>query len=397
MVSDTNKAIVALIEATNIDSLIRENSNKLSIEDICERFGLDIKNDKRNKFFWNTNLTNSVLINEDLLNWAGYAGGYKHQNLNITKLLKRNKQIEFGQIKDEHNPRKRYYVVNTLDFDSLLMQMRTKKAIEIRELFSIIKHVFLKYTEYERNYELRLKELWNYEYHKISEQNNQIMCRINEFKNALTLEREKFSAERKFTLERARRAEEARQRAETECRSALRREANVQHSHQALQRMVTHMEEKIVYTKSVLVHNVAPLLSPKPINNKKIRSLGLYRIDLSSWYMIRRQEESYRDGERNLLEKYPGTILVRKWTNVPHAIDVANTLKTKFKTIKSIRGNILKSDSITDNHLVNAIEESLNDNEFNFSSLSCACRKSFVHKHSTHAVVCVRVHHGAKT
>ncbi|CAH0717180.1 unnamed protein product, partial [Brenthis ino] len=45
---------------------------KLSYGEVCEKFGIDINNDRRNAFFWNMMLDKKIIINEELLSWCGY-------------------------------------------------------------------------------------------------------------------------------------------------------------------------------------------------------------------------------------------------------------------------------------------------------------------------------------
>ena len=88
-----------------------------------------------------------------------YTGKYKNQKSRITKWLKKNDYIEYYEVQDEDNAQKKYYVLNGIDFASFLMQMRTPKAIELRELYAIMKEIVMKYSQYEKLYEERLKEL----------------------------------------------------------------------------------------------------------------------------------------------------------------------------------------------------------------------------------------------
>lgn len=101
--------------------------------------------------------------------------------------------------------------------------MRTKKAIEIRELFSLIKFVMLKYTEYEKRYEKFMKEM----IHK---------------------EKGSFNGSKSGNFKRCEKLNG----------NGTRR--------------------TLVYTKQALIYNVAPLVVPKPINVNKIHNGILFAV-----------------------------------------------------------------------------------------------------------------------
>lgn len=104
--------------------------------EVCMEYGVDVENDKRNRFLWNFNLQKQLIVNNDLLEWCGYSGVFKHMKSGFKKLLKKNKHISYTEIPDPTITKKKYVVLNSSDFVSLLIQMRNTKAKEIHEMLT---------------------------------------------------------------------------------------------------------------------------------------------------------------------------------------------------------------------------------------------------------------------
>ncbi|CAH2109114.1 unnamed protein product [Euphydryas editha] len=186
---------------------------KLSYSEVCRKFGIDIENDRRNAFFWNMMLDNMLVVNDDLLSWCGYSGEYKTMKNHFLSLFKKNPQFLYDEIEDTECRRKRYIVMDTMDFESLLMQMRSRKAQEIRELYSLLKYISMQYVKYEKYYEEHRDEI-------ISQQNNQLTQSVHELKDLVL--QVKFNADREIekTEEKRRKAEKRHSTVSTSCGSA---------------------------------------------------------------------------------------------------------------------------------------------------------------------------------
>lgn len=149
----TRTAIQVKRKAIEREIVLPVTSVKLSYSEVCEKFGIDIDGDKRNAFFWNMTMDKKLKVTEDLLSWCGYSGEYKTMKTNFLSLVKKNPQITYDEIKDSVVTKKRYVVLDPLDFESLLMQMRSPKAAEVRELYSYLKHISVQYMKYEKKFE----------------------------------------------------------------------------------------------------------------------------------------------------------------------------------------------------------------------------------------------------
>ena len=312
------------------------NIVKITVNEVCARFGVDIDNDRRNRFFWKIQLDKKVIVNEELLNWLGYSGSrYYLKKTLITKLLAKNPHIQYEEITDEKDCRKKYYVLDAIDFEGIMMQMRTEKVRELRELFSLMKMIVVKYCEYEKFYEKHSAEL-------LRQQNYQLIGSVNELKSLVLTVKEDGD-------ERERRAEEERRKAEEERTRAEERERRAE---ERSRRLSTQIENNI----KRLRRDIAPNVVPAPINPSKVHRLGLYRTALDGeWYLMRRQREAWRDAERRLYNR--SMIQVRVWDNVSHAVDVGNTLKRRCRRLTwYARGNIIR---VPEEHRAEIREETI--------------------------------------
>jgi hypothetical protein len=84
---------------------------KITVNEVCSKFGIDIDNDRKNEFFWNVQLDKKVVVTEELLDWLRYSSEkYEAKKYAVTNLLKKNLYIEYYKIADGNNRRKKYYL-----------------------------------------------------------------------------------------------------------------------------------------------------------------------------------------------------------------------------------------------------------------------------------------------
>lgn len=275
---------------------------KLSYSEVCLKYGVDIENDRKNAFFWNMSMGDRVIVNDDLLSWCGYSGQYKNQKNNFTQLVKKNPQITYTEIKDEQNPRKSFIVLDTLAFESLLMQMRSPKAREIRELYYYFRHISTQYIKYEKYYEKHLNEI--------------------------------IMGQNKLLVDYA-------QRADARDEEAKKIENEILNK---LDDIKTDLSVKVV---DRLRDEVSPLVAPESINSKKERCLALINtVPGYEWYIVRRQRETFNSSVVKILKKYEKEkpTVVKRWYKISHSVDVGNALKNRLRNLHWLaRGNILSA------------------------------------------------------
>lgn len=275
---------------------------KLSYSEVCLKYGVDIENDRKNAFFWNMSMGDRVIVNDDLLSWCGYSGQYKNQKNNFTQLVKKNPQITYTEIKDEQNPRKSFIVLDTLAFESLLMQMRSPKAREIRELYYYFRHISTQYIKYEKYYEKHLNEI--------------------------------IMGQNKLLVDYA-------QRADARDEEAKKIENEILNK---LDDIKTDLSVKVV---DRLRDEVSPLVAPESINSKKERCLALINtVPGYEWYIVRRQRETFNSSVAKILKKYEKEkpTVVKRWYKISHSVDVGNALKNRLRNLHWLaRGNILSA------------------------------------------------------
>lgn len=295
-------------------------------------FGVDIVNDIRDKIFWNITNDKKVLIDNQMFEYLGYCGSYHQKKQSLTKLLKKphNNYIPFEEITDEHDPRKKYYVLQGKYFDDIIMQMRTSKVAELRQLFSLLKNILVKQCEYETLYGRHIQS-----------QNNVLLRSVDELKSLVVTVKTSAEEERQRAEERERSAHRERQCAEEERRRAEERNKS--------------MKQQMKRNESVLTNIIAPRMAPLPIGKNKTRKLGLYKTSVcGEWYLMRRQQEGWREAERKLFTR--NMVAVQTWDNVPHAVDIGNLVKKHYRQFNWFaRGNHIRSAEM--GSLPNANEE----------------------------------------
>lgn len=150
-------SLIKFIQNKEIGAWVDITQTKLTLAIFCLKFNIDIENDRINKLFWHIGITHKVIINDEILTYMGYSGNFSVKNLKFRRLLhKKNINIEYEEVSDILYPRRKYVILDEIDFEFLLSQMRTSKASKLRNLFSLMKMSTTKYCEYEKLYSDRL-------------------------------------------------------------------------------------------------------------------------------------------------------------------------------------------------------------------------------------------------
>ena len=108
----------------------------------------------------------------------------------------------------------------------------------------------------------------------------------------------------------------------------------------------------------ILSNVIAPKMSPDPINEKKTRCIGLYKTPVrGEWYVMRRQQDEWQTAERQLIEQRQ-MVLVQKWTNVSHAVDIVNDLKQHYRDQNwTASGNYIRCENLSDDNVAKLVSE----------------------------------------
>lgn len=258
-----------------------------------------------------------VLINDEILDFLGYVGQtYKNKKNSITKLLKKNSEVRYEEVPDERDPRKKYYVLNSIDFEALIMQMRTEKVVELRHMYSRMKFVISRYTEYEKYYAQQQREL-------LQMQNTQLINSVIELKELILSikysadeERRLADDERSQTILREHLAQQERQRAEEERQRAEERELEARRRNEVMKGMM----QINVY----VLRKIAP-----NVNQGKVLVSGLYATLVpNEYYTTCRQLDGYRDAERRLVQR--GMRCIEHFRGISTSVDVIGAFKETF-------------------------------------------------------------------
>lgn len=192
-----------------------ENSNvqlwsqfpqKLTLDQVCSKFGIDIINNRYNAVFWQiiTSSSEKVVITDDILQCINYSGStYAKRKKNFTQYLRNNPNIRYEEISNcsskcsgdsneqqQQDHRHKSLVLSKLDFENIIMQINTRhqqqqQPLQLylhqrsqqqqhqqqqssqgqqnchwKHLYIILKYIHSKYTEYEICYEQNITKLY---------------------------------------------------------------------------------------------------------------------------------------------------------------------------------------------------------------------------------------------
>lgn len=118
------------------------------LNEICTKFDLDISNNRRIELFMEIVATNKVIVNEEMLDSLGYSGQYSEKEDAFARLLLENPKIKYHVILDVKDRNHKNYILNGIDFESLIMRLGTPKALELLLLISLIKSSSLTYYKH---------------------------------------------------------------------------------------------------------------------------------------------------------------------------------------------------------------------------------------------------------
>lgn len=337
---------------------------KLTYTEVCKKYGIDITNDRRNAFFWNLLSNSKIVINEDVLTWCGYSGEYRNMKTSFAHLLRKNSHILYNEIRDEKNDRKSYYVLESLDFETLLMQMRSRKAQEIRELFTYLKHISTQYIKYEKYYKEYQNQLIRGENSQLVKYNIELVQSVNELKDLVLQVKDNAAKDAEAAKERAEIKEKLAEKNKNEMSNKLDIMTN------KIDDIRTNVSVKVV---DRLRQEVSPLVAPEPVNSNKERCLALINtVPGYEWYIVRRQRETFNRAIGKILKKYDKErpTVVKRWYKISHSVDVGNSLKNRLRNLRWLaRGNILRAidqndggPTYSNETLVREIEDILENN-----------------------------------
>lgn len=295
MAASTNGLSIRDADVTKWSS----GSTKISMIEVCNRYGIDVINDHRNRFFWNIHQSKNVLMTEELLDWLGFTGKhYGEKKAAIAHLLSHNPYIEYTEVADVKDSGKRHYVFAANDFETLMMLARTDKISELRELFSTLKEIMVKYCHYEIWYEsqadLREKTLF---------------AKIDELKQLLLEQRQPTPSSRD---------------SETAVEPSAEKQITVKQQCDEYADKVSAMLRSIGSERE----------RDRDRERRDQQRLGLFRTsnqDAPEWYVARRQTDSWRETECKLERR--GMRLVRYWDDVPRSVDIGSILKRRVKQL----------------------------------------------------------------
>lgn len=282
-----------------IDLLIQQCVYKLSEEQFCGMHGIDIESDQRNRLFWDMVKNNVILVDEYVCLSIGVS---MKMFLEMLK-SQHNIHITYEHVEDLLDLNKHYYSMDSVDFESVLLQVHNEKSQEIRCILFAAKRIYFHFLRYEKLFS--------------ENQNNVLVSHNNHLKTIFA----------------------------EECKVWSERENAVQFKLQQAHQQIDH-------NIRVLRNDVVPMIEPHPINARKVRQLGLYQTTSSrEWYIMCRQRCGWNIGQRKLKK---GMTLIKKWDNLVGSRCILGEIKKFYE----MRGNYIqvKIDLHDPSCLINVID-----------------------------------------
>lgn len=284
----------------------------LTVIEVCHLMGIDLLQKNRNNLFWELTIDSRVILEEKLLDFLEFNVGlnYYKRKEGITKLLRlpENEHIQTEEVSDPDDLRKKYYVISGLDFNMLLMQMRTNKTRELCRLMVLMKSALIKQSEYEQLYSQYNASWRNY----TDVQLEMCLDEIRKCRQAKAiLYHRKFITNERFQ------------------------------NHQRIKHQMQHQ----------LLRSRKRQLDQRP------PALGLYRTNnAGEWYLMRRKMEYWNNAERKVLKR--GMEKIFCWFNTDHTTNVMASLCNRFDQYDwTIYGNYIRSSEFATKHGENADEQ----------------------------------------
>lgn len=305
--------IVSDVSISPILNHLERTNTKLSVEEVFFMYGINIKNDVRNKFFWDVQFNKDVTITEEVLDWIGYSGSdYQAKKRTFRRLFQHKCDEELLTIVDQENPTKTYYVLPRKDFEMLIMQMRTPKAQEIRELYLKIKEIILLYMAYE------------------SHCNSVVILRQQQQLTAAT-----DAPNVVYDLSEIK----------TYIKNSYASLNNVVHIVRKMDYLVENNRDMLHQMQQQVNTLVFASLQQqqateraggrrkKTTSTSNNNTLVMYRLGEGKWYFICRRSDGFYEAERLFFKLNPDAITLSRWSNVPPGIKYGNFLEKTYNNL----------------------------------------------------------------
>lgn len=325
-------------------------NKKIPYEAFMEFLQINVE-DPRYKFFWNLKPSDTIVIDETLLEWMGYTGDKIYSKSNFRKLLDRN-NIKFQKIYNNEKFKQQYIIVMKYeDFDDALLHGTTQKCRELKSLYRKTKELTTFYRKYCKSYKLmKENKMLKIEKSSMIQVQRQLLSKQSEL---LDQQSELITIVKKGRNESKKREEESKKRDE-EILSGVNKLVKIaQHSTASIKRTREEMQEQVV-----------PCTMPKLPCLEKENIVGLYRIKsremvkkvlmrtlrmkmfkdenapyfdniIAGWYTIRTQRRSFRATEAKLFSYVDSNLNVDQIARfeIGHAINAINLMKDKLHHI----------------------------------------------------------------
>lgn len=347
LVKESRDAIVAKIKQCSVDDLIKESIH-FTLRDVCDFYGLDLE-DSKNKFFWNLNINNSVRINEEIIGWLGYSGDMATQKQNVVRFLQ-YKNIEYTRLRDS---RKFDIIISSVDFESLVMQLRSQKADELRMIFSIIKHIMLVYLKYESMVAKSRNLMLTNQMEQLTKDATSLI-KTNELmklrEDAMTSKYDELISSTRALYQMNTRLKSNLGSVQLQLRRAKYEEEQAKEELQN----IYNSNNNVRVTRKMTTNTE----SQKQNRQQPVKDMSLFNIAPNSWYIMRRKRRGFAAGRRHFIKSHPGSIELKTWLDVPNVYQMKqNTGLPLLYSSNKIYARI--NQSVSNDMIVRAVDNEL--------------------------------------
>lgn len=122
-------------------------------EHFCQRFDIDTK-EELFSIIWTSNLQQRIRCDERFLRLCGYNGTFYKISSHFHRLIYKHLDVSYSTMRDPRNPRRKLMIINYADLEKILTIVRTKNAIKIREIITLVNLLHRRWMEYRLHVEI---------------------------------------------------------------------------------------------------------------------------------------------------------------------------------------------------------------------------------------------------
>lgn len=142
---------IQLLQATDPRTIATRPS--IRFENFCQLFNIDTK-EELFSIMWTSNLQQRIRCDERFLRLCGYTGTFYKISSHFHRLIHKHLDVSYSTTRDPQNMRRKLMIINYADLEKILTIVRTKNAIKIREIITLVNLLHRRWMEYQLHVEI---------------------------------------------------------------------------------------------------------------------------------------------------------------------------------------------------------------------------------------------------